>query len=97
MKTRTSRPATLELISLILAAWAVMAAGLAVLPAILGNLMDEPWPVVIAWAIVSLAWLPVEVILRPRIGPLARFAINLPLWVAAAFCGFWLRNTLGLP
>ena len=97
MKTRSPRPVSLELISLILAAWAVMAAGLAVLPAILGNLMDEPWPVVIAWAIASLAWVPVEVILRTRIGPLARFAINLPLWVAAAFCGFWLRHTLGLP
>ncbi|MDQ3170058.1 MAG: hypothetical protein M3Q55_07980 [Acidobacteriota bacterium] len=97
MKTRLPRPATLELISLILAAWAVMAAGLAVLPAILGNLLDEPWPVVLAWAIVSLAWLPVEVILRARTGPFARFAINLPLWVAAAFCGFWLRHTLGLP
>ena len=97
MKTRPQRPATLELMSLVLAAWAVMAAGLAVLPAILGNLFDEPWPIVIAWAIVSLAWLPVEVILRARIGPLARFAINLPLWVAAAFCGFWLRHTLGLP
>jgi hypothetical protein len=97
MQTRRLRPATLEIVSLVVAAWAVMAAGLAVLPALLGNLFDEPWPVVIAWAIVSMAWLPVEVVLRSRMGPVARFALNLPLWVAAAFCGFWLRGTLGLP
>ena len=97
MKTLRPRPARLEIYSLILAAWAVMAAGLAVLPALLGNLFDEPWPVVIAWAVVSLVWVPVEVVLRTRIGPFARFALNLPLWVAAAFCGFWLRRTLGLP
>ena len=87
----------LELVTLILLAWALMATGLAVLPAILGNLVDEPWPVVIAWGVVSLAWVPVEAVMRQRIGPLARFSINVPLWVAAALCGFWLRRTLGLP
>lgn len=86
-----------ELVTLILLAWALMTAGLAVLPAMLGNLVDEPWTVVIAWGIVSLAWVPVEVVMRHRIGPLARFSINLPLWVAAALCGFWIRHTLGLP
>jgi hypothetical protein len=87
----------LELVTLILLAWALMTTGLAVLPAMLGNLVDEPWPSVIAWAVVSLAWVPVEAVLRHRLGPLARFAINLPLWVAAAICGFWLRHALGLP
>ena len=87
----------LELVTLILLAWGVMTSGLAVLPAMLGNLVDEPWPVVIAWAIVSLAWVPVEAVMRHRLGPLARFSINLPLWIAAALCGFWLRHALGLP
>lgn len=87
----------LELVTLILLAWAVMTAGLAVLPAMLGNIVGEPWPIVIAWAVVSLAWVPVEAVMRQRVGPLARFSINLPLWVAAALCGFWLRHTLGLP
>ncbi len=87
----------LELATLILLAWALMTTGLAVLPAMLVNLVDEPWPVVIAWAVVSLAWVPVEAVMRHRIGPLARFSINLPLWIAAALCGFWLRHTLGLP
>lgn len=86
-----------ELVTLVLLAWALMTTGLAVLPAMLGNLVDEPWPIVIAWAVVSLAWVPVEVVMRHRIGPLARFAINLPLWAAAALCGFWLRGLLGLP
>lgn len=86
-----------ELVTLILLAWALMTTGLAVLPAILGNIVDEPWPIVIAWAIVSLAWVPVEAVMRHRFGPLVRFSINLPLWVAAALCGFWLRHTLGLP
>lgn len=87
----------LELVTLILLAWALMTIGLAVLPAMLGQLVDEPWPVVIAWGVVSLAWVPVEAVLRHRVGPLARFSINLPLWIAAALCGFWLRHTLGLP
>lgn len=86
----------LELVTLILLAWAVMTCGLAVLPAMLGHIVGEPWPLVIAWALVSLAWVPVEAVLRHRLGPLARFSINLPLWVAAALCGFWLRQTLGL-
>ena len=87
----------LELVTLILLAWALMTTGLAVLPAMLGNLVDEPWTIVIAWAVVSLAWVPVEAVMRHRVGPLARFSINVPLWVAAALCGFWLRRTLGLP
>ena len=74
-----------------------MTAGLAVLPAILGNIVDEPWTVVIAWAIVSLAWIPVEVVMRGRLGALARFVVTVPLWVAAAACGYWLRGLLGLP
>lgn len=87
----------LELVTLILLAWALMTMGLAVLPAMFGNLVDEPWSIVLAWAVVSLAWVPVEAVLRHRVGPLARFSINLPLWIAAALCGFWLRHTLGLP
>ena len=82
---------------LIAIAWGLMTVGLAVLPGILGNLVDEPWPIVIAWGIVSLTWVPVEALMRTRIGPLGRFAINVPLWLAAGLCGFWLRQTLGLP
>ena len=82
---------------LIAVAWALMTAGLAVLPPLLGNLLDEPWTIVIAWAIVSLVWVPVEAVMRGRLGALARFAITVPLWVAAALCGFWLRGVLGLP
>lgn len=82
---------------LIAVAWALMTAGLAVLPGVLGNLFSEPWPIVIAWAIVSLAWVPVDTVMRGRLGALARFSITLPLWIAAALCGFWLRQALGLP
>lgn len=78
-------------------AWSLMTAGLAVLPAMLGNIVDEPWTIVIAWAIVSLAWVPVEALMRTRFGALARFSITVPLWLAAAMCGYWLRQTLGLP
>ncbi|MEX2272416.1 MAG: hypothetical protein WD690_13150 [Vicinamibacterales bacterium] len=85
------------MILLIAIAWALMTAGLTVLPGIFGNLVAEPWPIVIAWGIVSLAWVPVEAVMRGRVGPLARFSITLPLWVAAALCGFWLRGVLGLP
>lgn len=74
-----------------------MTAGLAILPGMLGNLVEEPWPIVIAWAVVSLAWVPVEALMRGRLGALARFSVTVPLWVAAALCGFWLRQTLGLP
>ncbi|MDQ3069560.1 MAG: hypothetical protein M3R55_07510 [Acidobacteriota bacterium] len=87
----------MEPVLLIAAAWGVMTVGLAILPGILGNLFDEPWSVVISWAIVSMVWVPVEVVLRGRVGALARFAINVPLWVAAALCAFWLRQSLGLP
>lgn len=82
---------------LVAVAWALMTVGLAILPAMLGNLFEEPWPIVIAWAVVSLFWVPVEAAMRGRVGALGRFAINLPLWVAAALCGFWLRQALGLP
>jgi hypothetical protein len=82
---------------LVVIAWSLMTLGLTVLPGMLGNLVDEPWPIVIAWAIVSLTWVPVEAVMRTRVGPLARFSINVPLWVAAALCGFWLREALGLP
>lgn len=82
---------------LIAVAWALMTAGLAVLPGIFGTLFSEPWPIVIAWAIVSLTWVPVEAVMRGRFGALARFGITLPLWIGAALCGFWLRQTLGLP
>ena len=78
-------------------AWLLMTAGLAVLPPLLGNIVDEPWTIVIAWAIVSLAWVPVEALMRARFGALARFSITVPLWLAAAICGYWLRNVLGLP
>lgn len=82
---------------LIAVAWAVMTAGLAVLPGLFDNLFTEPWPIIISWAIVSLAWMPVETVMRTRLGAFARFAITLPLWLAAAACGFWLRQLLGLP
>ena len=82
---------------LIAVAWALMTVGLAVLPAMLGNILDEPWTIVVAWAIVSMAWVPVETLMRGRFGALTRFLITVPLWVAAAVCGFWLRGTLGLP
>jgi hypothetical protein len=85
------------LLLLIGLAWALMAVGLAVLPGILGTVVRDPWPIVIAWAIVSLAWVPVEAVMRGRVGALARFSINVPLWIAAALCGFWLRQLLGLP
>jgi hypothetical protein len=85
------------LLPLIAVAWALMTAGLAMLPAIFGNLVPEPWPIVIAWAIVSFAWIPVEAVMRGRLGALARFAVTVPLWLAAAICGFWLRQALGLP
>jgi hypothetical protein len=85
------------LVLLIAVAWALMTAGLAVLPSLLGNVLDEPWTVVISWAIVSLVWVPVETLMRGRFGALARFSITVPLWVAAALCGFWLRGLLGLP
>lgn len=93
---RPQRP-TVELLTLIAMAWALMTAGLAILPPLAGNLVDEPWTVVIAWGIVSLVWVPVEAVLRTRIGPLARFFLTLPLWLSAALCGFWVRQTLGLP
>jgi hypothetical protein len=85
------------LLLLIAVAWALMTVGLAVLPAIFGNMVAEPWPIIIAWAIVSLAWIPVEAVMRNRLGALARFWVTVPLWLAAAVCGFWLRQTLGLP
>lgn len=85
------------MVLLIAVAWALMTAGLAVLPGVFGNIVDEPWSVVIAWALVSLVWVPVEVVMRGRLGPLARFAVTAPLWVAAAACGYWLRQLLGLP
>lgn len=85
------------MLPLIAVAWAVMTAGLAVLPALLGNVLDEPWTLVVSWAIVSLVWVPVEAVMRSRLGALARFSITVPLWVAAALCGFWLRGVLGLP
>ena len=93
---RPPRP-TLELLTLIAMAWALMTAGLAILPALAGNLVDEPWPAVIAWGIVSIVWVPVEAVLRTRLGALARFFLTLPLWLLAALCGFWLRDALGLP
>ena len=93
---RPPRP-TLELLTLIAMAWALMTAGLAILPALAGNLVDPPWPVVIAWGIVSIVWVPVEAVLRTRLGALARFFLTLPLWLSAALCGFWVRHALGLP
>ena len=85
------------MLPLIAVAWAVMTAGLAVLPGLFGNILDEPWTLVAAWAIVSLVWVPVEAVMRSRVGALARFSITVPLWLAAAVCGFWLRGVLGLP
>ena len=85
------------MILLMAIAWALMTLGLAVLPGVFENFVDEPWSLVIAWGIVSLTWVPVEMAMRLRVGALGRFMINVPLWVAAALCGFWLRDTLGLP
>jgi hypothetical protein len=85
------------LLPLIAVAWLLMTAGLAVLPAVLGNVLDEPWTLVGAWVIVSLAWVPVDAVMRGRLSSLARFSITVPLWLAAALCGFWLRGLLGLP
>ena len=84
------------MVLLIAVAWALMTVGLAVLPAILGNIVGDPWQIVISWVIVSLAWVPVEAVMRGRVGPLARFSVTVPLWLAAALCGFWLRRALGL-
>lgn len=92
---RPQRP-TLELLTLVAMAWGLMAAGLAILPALAAPLVAEPWPVVIAWGIVSIVWLPVEVVLRARLGAIARFFLTVPLWLAAAVCGFLLRQTLGI-
>ena len=93
---RPPRP-TLELVTLVVMAWALMTAGLTILPALASQIVEDPWPVVISWGLVSLVWVPVEAVRRTRLGPFARFFLTLPLWLAAAFCGFWLRTVLGLP
>ncbi len=97
MTIRRPRRPTLELVTLVVMAWSLMTAGLAILPPLAGNLVAEPWPLVISWGIVSLVWVPVEAVLRPRMSPVARFFFTVPLWVAAALAGFWIRNALGLP
>lgn len=82
---------------LIALAWALMTAGLTILPGLWAHVLDEPWTIVASWVVVSFAWIPAEVVMRPRLGAFARFCIQAPLWVAAALCAFWLRNELGMP
>jgi len=96
MPMRRPQRSSLELLTLVAMAWGLMTAGLALLPALAEMVVDAPWSLVIAWGIVSLVWLPVEVVLRTRIGALGRFFLTLPLWLAAALCGFWIRTTLGI-
>lgn len=86
-----------QIVLLIVLAWGVMTAGLAVLPGLIEQAVSDPWPTVLAWIVVSLAWVPVDAVLRDRVGALARFSITAPLWIAAVVCGYWLRGLLGLP
>lgn len=73
--------------------WVVMMAVMVVVPDTLERWMPLTIARALGWAVASGLW---DVVLqqpwRRRVGPLALFAIKLPLWVSAATAALWISD-----
>lgn len=73
--------------------WAVMMAVMVLVPDTLDRWVSLTIGRALGWAVASGLW---DVVMQPawrrRVGPLALFAIKLPLWVSAATAALWLSD-----
>lgn len=86
-------PRTPRFVAINLAVWLVMVAILVVVPDVLARSMRLEVARVIGWALACAVWVvAVEREWQARFGPLARFALQLVLWVAAALAAIWISE-----
>ena len=73
--------------------WVLMTAILVVVPDTLEQWMPLEIARVIGWAVACSVWVvAVERQWQQRVGPLARFGLQLVLWVAAAMTAIWISE-----
>jgi hypothetical protein len=73
--------------------WVVMTVILVVVPDTLEQWMPLEVARVIGWAVACSVWVvAVEHEWQQRVGPLARFGLQLVLWVAAALTAIWISD-----
>lgn len=74
--------------------WVVMVAILVVLPDLLARWVRLDVARVIGWAVACGIWvIAVERAWQARFGPVARFVLQLTLWVAAALLAIWISES----
>jgi hypothetical protein len=73
--------------------WLTMTAILVVVPDALERWMPIEIARVVGWAVACSVWvIAIERQWQERIGPLARFGLQLGLWVAAALTATWISD-----
>ena len=73
--------------------WLMMTAILVVVPDTLERWMRLEIARVIGWAVACSVWvIAVERQWQERVGPLARFGLQLALWIAAALTAIWISE-----
>ena len=87
------RPGTLRFAALNLVVWVVMVAILVVVPDLLARSVRLDVARVLGWAVACAVWVvAVEREWQERFGLVARFALQLVLWVAAALTAIWISE-----
>jgi hypothetical protein len=91
------RPRPLRFIATNLIVWLVMVVILVVLPDLLSQWVRLEVARVVGWAVACGVWVvAVEREWQERFRPLARFALQLLLWVAAALIAIWISESANL-
>lgn len=73
--------------------WLVMTAILVILPDTLDTWVDITIARAIAWAVAGAVWVvAIERRWQARMGALARFPLQVALWVSAALVAMWLSD-----
>ena len=93
----TGRPAGAFVFANVLM-WVVMAAILVIVPDVLERWMSRELARLVGWAVASGLWVVVlQQPWRARVGPFVLFAIQVVLWISAAFVAIWISDTTRLP
>jgi hypothetical protein len=90
-------PRWLKFFALNLAVWVVMVVILVLVPDLLARWIRLEIARVIGWAIACSVWVvAIEREWQQRFGPIARFGLQLLLWVGAALVAIWISESAAL-
>ena len=94
----TRRPSVMRFVIVNVVMWLVMTAILTVVPDALARWLSLEFARVVAWGFASGLWVvALQQPWRARVGPFTLFALQVLLWVSAAFVAIWISDTVRMP